>query len=74
MPEPVRLPSSVPFRERDVKDAAWTIVKNAKALNDSRHGAAVRWARAYLGLDDRKVVVGSRAFNEEERDDPRVTR
>ncbi len=33
------------------REVCWAIVKDARGLNDSGHGAAVRWARAWLGLD-----------------------
>jgi hypothetical protein len=42
----------VPFSAQDVRDAAWTIVKDAGAMNATGHARAVRWARAYLDLDD----------------------
>lgn len=36
-----------------LKDAWWSIVKDAKEMERTGHGAAVRWARAGLGLDER---------------------
>ncbi len=38
--------------EAEVRDAAWLIVKDAKGMEATGHAAAVRWARAYLDLDD----------------------
>jgi hypothetical protein len=60
--------------QREIKDAAWAIVKDGRGMKDSGHGAAYRWARAYLNLDDRDTVYASRAVNDTERDDKRVTR
>lgn len=37
---------------REFRDACWAIVKSTKDLHETGHGAAVRWARAALGLDD----------------------
>jgi hypothetical protein len=48
----------------------WAIVKDARGMRDTGHDAAVRWARAYLGLEDRDRVVGSRTTHEA---DDRVT-
>lgn len=47
--------------EAEVRDAAWLIVKDSKGMNETGHGAAVRWARAYLGLDDGPEVATSRS-------------
>jgi hypothetical protein len=47
---------------------AWAIIKSGYK------GVAYRWARAYLALDDQKVVYGSRAVYDDEREDRRVTR
>ena len=46
---------------------AWAIVKDAKGMRDSGHDSTVRWARAALGLEDRKEVVAVRATHDEER-------
>jgi hypothetical protein len=35
-----------------LREAAWAIVKDAQGMTDTGHAAAVRWARALLGLDD----------------------
>ena len=41
-----------PFTAKsDLRDAWWTIVRNARDLSANGHDAAVRWARAGLGLD-----------------------
>lgn len=34
------------------RDVQWSIVKDARGMAADGHGAAVRWARAALGLDD----------------------
>lgn len=39
---------------REMRDACWAIVKDSKGMEATGHAAAVRWARAALGLDDRK--------------------
>jgi hypothetical protein len=49
---PLRRPADPPS-EYETREAAWAIVKDSKGMNETGHGAAVRWARAYLGLDDR---------------------
>ena len=74
VPYPItRQPPYTRQQERVLKDAAWSIVKGGKDVRDQfpHHYA---WARAYLGLEDQRVVYGARAVNEEERDDDRVTR
>lgn len=39
-------------RERSLRDLWWLIVKDGKQMERTGHGAAVRWARAGLGLDE----------------------
>lgn len=39
--------------EVELRDAWWSIVKDARGMEATGHAAAVRWARAGLGLDDR---------------------
>src|SRR4051812_4260558 len=46
--------------EAEVRDAAWLIVKDSKGMNETGHAAAVRWARAYLDLDDKVADVRHR--------------
>jgi hypothetical protein len=58
----------------EIIEGAWAIVKDGRGMKDSGHGVAYRWARAYLGLEDREKVYGSRAVQDEDRDDKRVTR
>jgi hypothetical protein len=43
----------------------WAIVKDAKGMRETGHDATVRWARAYLGLEDRPEVRGSRRTHDE---------
>jgi len=38
----------------EAREAAWAIVKDSRGMQATGHGAAVRWARAYLGLDARR--------------------
>jgi hypothetical protein len=38
----------------------WAIVKDSKGMRETGHDPAVRWARAWLELDDQPVVVGTR--------------
>ena len=47
----------------------WAIVKDSKGMRDSGHDRAVRWARAWLELDDQPVVVGTRRTHGEGADD-----
>jgi len=42
---------------REVTEAAWAIVKDARGMNETGHAAAVRWARAALELDDRETFT-----------------
>jgi hypothetical protein len=35
-----------------LRDVQWSIVRDGKGMGKDGHGAAVRWARAGLGLDD----------------------
>ena len=37
--------------EADLRDAWWAIVKDSRGMEATGHAAAVRWARAGLGLD-----------------------
>jgi len=53
---------------------AWAIVKDGRNMKETGHGVAYRWARAFLGLEDRTRVYGSRSVSDDERDDPRVTK
>lgn len=39
-------------RARGLKDVWWLIVKDGKEMERTGHGAAVRWARAGLNLDE----------------------
>jgi hypothetical protein len=43
-------------RRSPLRDAAWAIVKDAKGMEATGHGAAVRWARALLELDESGVL------------------
>jgi hypothetical protein len=36
-----------------LRDASWEAIKNAREWERTGHGTFVRWARSYLGLDDR---------------------
>jgi len=38
----------------EAREAAWAIVKDSRGMQETGHGATVRWARAYLELDARK--------------------
>lgn len=40
-------------RAAECRDLWWLIVKDGKEMQRTGHAAAVRWARAGLGLDDR---------------------
>lgn len=47
------LPSSFTLAEdadTETREACWAIVKDSRGMNETGHGAAVRWARAWLGL------------------------
>jgi len=48
-----RAPRRIPLEPRawEIGEVAWAIVRNARELNRAGHDRAVRWARAYLGLD-----------------------
>jgi hypothetical protein len=41
----------IPPTPREMREGAWAIVRDAKGLEATGHGAAVRWARAYLNLE-----------------------
>ena len=76
IPVPYPITTPPPYtraEERAIKDACWTIIKGGKDVRD-RFPHHYAWARAWLGLEDQRIVYGSRAVNEEEREDDRVTR
>jgi hypothetical protein len=41
----------------EIRDAAWAIVRDQRAMAAEGHGRAVGWARAFLGLDVRTVAT-----------------
>ena len=43
-------------RAAELKDAWWLIVKDGRGMEKSGHAAAVRWARAGLGLDEPMTI------------------
>lgn len=58
--------------DREVREAAWAIVRNARDLNATGHHRAVRWARGWLGLDEQAVTpVAESLADPSPRPDPR---
>jgi hypothetical protein len=43
-------------RAAELRDTWWLIVKDGKEMERAGHGAAVRWARSGLGLDERAAA------------------
>jgi hypothetical protein len=44
-------------KDWETTEVAWAIVKDGRAMKKEGHGRAFEWARAYLGLEDRRPVV-----------------
>lgn len=44
----------IPPSEWEIREGAWAIVRHSRDLDGSGHARAVRWARARLGLEDRR--------------------